>query len=398
MTNIYAALEIGTTRTVLAVGEAKSGGRVKVVAHAEIPSADIRKSQILDIKSVAQSIKSVLKKIETSQNKDTVQIDIGNAFLVVSGDYVKADILTGHIEVESGKVSQRDMEELTQTTREMCAQKDREVLDVIDLSYTLDRIGGIANPCDMSGRMLSLDTLRVSADANRINDARTAANEAHLELRDPLFAAMCAADSTLDETEKRNGALVLDLGGGSTGYAAYINGYPVAASAIAIGGDHISSDISYAFQTTHAVAEELKKREASAILATSKDLSPRVQLGSSPLIETRTISRRALNTVVNLRVKELLGFIRRELENSDLLRQLHAGIVLTGGGAALSGLDALVQKEFGLPVRFGKPIHVDGLSEAENPESFAAIAGALMFAHKHYERKPLFSIFKGLFK
>ncbi|MBR4894482.1 MAG: hypothetical protein IKZ36_04715, partial [Kiritimatiellae bacterium] len=262
MTNIYAALEIGTTRTVLAVGEAKSGGRVKVVAHAEIPSADIRKSQILDIKSVAQSIKSVLKKIETSQNKDTVQIDIGNAFLVVSGDHVKADILTGHIEVESGKVSQRDMEELTQTTREMCAQKDREVLDVIDLSYTLDRIGGIANPCDMSGRMLSLDTLRVSADANRINDARTAANEAHLELRDPLFAAMCAADSTLDETEKRNGALVLDLGGGSTGYAAYINGYPVAASAIAIGGDHISSDISYAFQTTHAVAEELKKREA----------------------------------------------------------------------------------------------------------------------------------------
>ena len=294
MTNIYAALEIGTTRTVLAVGEAKSGGRVKVVAHAEIPSAGVRKSQILDIKSVAQSIKSVLKEIENSQSKAVDQIDIGNAFLVVSGDHVKADILTGHIEVEGSKVSQRDMEEVTQITREMCAQKDREVLDVIDISYTLDRIGGIANPCEMSGRMLALDTFRISADANRIGDARTAATEAHLELRDPLFAAMCAADSTLDELEKRNGALVLDLGGGSTGFVAYVNGHPVHASAIAIGGDHISSDISYAFQTTNALAEELKKKEASAVLAATKDLSPRVQMGTSPLIETRTISRRAL--------------------------------------------------------------------------------------------------------
>ena len=179
----------------------------------------------------------------------------------------------------------------------------------------------------------------------------------------------------------------------------HADGYLAAANCIGVGGDHISSDIAYAFQTTHAQSEDLKKKEASAVLLPSGSASARVQIpGSSPLIETRTISRRALDTVVNLRLKELFSIIRHELEDQDLLHRLHSGIVLTGGGAALKGLDALVQKEFGLPARIGRPIHVDGLSDVENQEAFAAIAGALMYAHKNYETKPFFSIFKGFFK
>lgn len=398
MTSIYAALEIGTTRTVLAVGEAKTGGRVNILTHAEIPSAGVRKSQILDIQSATQSIKSVLREIENKQKKSSDRLDIGNALLVVSGDHIKADLVSGRIQIEGEKVSHRDIEEVIQSSREMGEQKGRELLDIIDLTYSLDKIKGISNPYDMSGRILSLDTLRISADANRINDARTASNEAHLELRDTLFSALCAADATLDETERRNGALVIDFGGGSTGYVAYSNNYPIAANSIAVGGDHISSDIAYAFQTTHNDAEELKKKESSAVLTTSPSLAPRIKLSSSPLMDSRSISRSALNTVVNLRVKELLSFIRQDLESADVLRHMHGGVVLTGGGAALNGLDALVQKEFGLSVRIGKPINVDGLENEPNPESFAAIAGALLFAHRHYERKPLFSILKGFFK
>ena len=191
---------------------------------------------------------------------------------------------------------------------------------------------------------------------------------------------------------------MIDFGGGSTSYVAYSNNYPIAANSIAVGGDHISSDIAYAFQTTHNDAEELKKTEASAVLTTSPDLPPRIKLSSSPLMDSRSISRSALNTVVNLRVKELISLIKHDLESSDVLRHMHAGIVITGGGAALNGLDALVRKEFGLSVKIGKPINVDGLDDEPNPESFAAIAGALLFAHKHYERKPLFSLLKGFFK
>jgi cell division protein FtsA len=399
MTNIYAAIELGTTQTVLAVGEAKTGERLKIIRHAEINSSGVRKSQILNIRQATQSIKSIVKAIEQKQNKNGDSLNIGNAFLVVSGQHIKVDPYCSSVQVEGSKVTNRDIEEVERASQMMILPKERETLDIIYQMYGLDALEGISSPKGMSGRMLRLNTLHIHGDTNRINDARTAASEANLELRDPLFAVSCAADAVLNDSEKRDGTLVLDLGGGSTGYAVYFDGYLAAANAIGIGGDHISSDIAYAFQTTHAQSEELKKKEASAILLPAGVASARVQLpGSSPLIETRTISRRALDTVVNLRLKELFAIIRRELEAQDLLHRLHSGIVLTGGGAALKGLDALVQKEFGLPVRLGRPIHIDGLSDVPNPEAFAAISGALMFAHRNYECKPLISIFKGFFK
>lgn len=399
MTNLYAAIELGTTQTVLAVGKAHTGERLKIIQHAEINSSGVRKSQILDIKQAAQSIKSIVHAIQQKQGRNGDSLDIGNAFLVISGQHVKADPYCGTWQVEGSKVTSHDIDEVERNCQRMVLPKDRELIDIIYQTYGLDNLGGIASPKGMSGRVLRLNTLQIHGDTNRINDARTAANEANLELRDPLFAVSCAAEAVLNDSEKRNGALVLDLGGGSTGYAVYFDGYLAATGAIGIGGDHVSSDIAYAFQTTHAQSEDLKKKEASAVLVPAGGASARVHIhGSSALIETRTISRRALDTVVNLRLKELFSIIRRELEDQDLLHRLHAGVVLTGGGAALKNIDALAMKEFGLPVHIGRPIHVDGLSDVENPEAFAAIAGALMYAHKNYETKPLFSIFKGLFK
>lgn len=399
MTSIYAALEIGTTRTVLAVGEAESGGRLKVVSHAEIPSSGVRKSQIIDINQATQSIRSVLRENEKNQLAAGNAVTIGNAFLVVSGQHIKADPFQGQAQVGGAKVGTADIEEVVRSSRKMALPRDRELLDIVDQAYGLDALGGIHEPNGMSGRILKLDTLQIHADANRINDARTAANDAHLEIREPLFATTCAAEAVLGEHERRNGALVLDIGGGSTGFAAYAEGYLAHAGVIGVGGDHVTNDIAHAFQTTQAQAEELKRHEASAVIGAS-DGEPRVKVpGTTPLMESRTISRRALDTVVNARLKELFLILREKLEDLDLLHRLHAGVILTGGGAAMRGIDTLIQRELGMPVRVGLPVHVDGLSEVRHPEAFAAVAGALLYAHRNYEEKSLFqTIFGGFLK
>ena len=397
--NIYAALEIGTTRTVLAIGEAAVGDKLKVTCHAEIPSTGVRKSQILDINQATQSIRSVLREIEKKQLAVGNSITIGNAFLVVSGQHVKADSFTGTAQIARGKVTAEDMNEVGHNTRAMVLPKDRELLDFVDRAYGVDDIGGISDPKGMSGRVLKLDAIQIHADANRINNARTAANEAHLEIREPLFAATCVGDAVLSDLEKRNGALVLDIGGGSTGFAAYSDGYLAYTGVIGVGGDHITNDIAHAFQTTQAQAEELKIRDASAMIGTNSG-EPRVKIpGSSPLMESRTISRRALDTVVNARLRELFGILREKLEEADLLHRLHAGAFITGGGAAMRGIDTLIQRELCMPVRTGVPINVDGLSDERHPEAFASVAGALLYAHRNYEEKSLFrAIFGGFLK
>ena len=399
MSDLYAALEIGTTRTVLAVGETDGNGRLKITSHAEIPSTGVRKSQILDITQATQSIRSVLQKTEKLQDENGSKVTIGNVFLAVSGQHIKSDSFFGSVQVEKSRVGNEDMNAVLNSARTMTLPKDRELLDIVDQDYVLDNRGGISAPLGMAGSVLKLNTLQIHADRNRIMDARTAAEAAHLEIREPLFAITCAADAVLQDHEKKNGTLVIDLGGGSTGYAVYADGYLVSANVIGVGGDHVTNDIAYAFQTTQSQAEDLKRLESNAIVGGERGASPRVQLtGSSPLMEARAISRRALDTVVNLRLKELFTIIRNELEDQDLTHKLNAGVVITGGGAAQRGIDALIQREFGLPVRTGYPSEVDGFDQTTEAASFASIAGALLYAHRNYEEKSIFKkILKGLF-
>ena len=388
MTDFHAALEIGTTRTVLAIGETNADGRLRVTCHAEIPSTGVRKSQILDIKQATTSIQSVLHEIEKKQSESGSSITLGNAFLVVSGQHIKADPFQGVTAIEGAKVGNEELDAVFSSSRTMQLPKDRELLDIVDQDYEVDSLGGIATPRGMSGRMLKLNTLQIHADRNRINDARTAADDAKLEIREPLFAATCAAEAVLEAHEKRNGVLVLDIGGGSTGYAAYSDGHLAATGVIGVGGDHVTNDIAHAFQTTNSQAEQLKTNEASAIIGGAGLEQQRVKVpGSSPLIETRTISRRALETVVNARLRELFTVIRETLEDQDLLNRLHSGVVLTGGGAAMRDIDALVSRELAMGARIGRPIHVDGLDGEDFPAAYAAISGALLFASRNYEEK-----------
>lgn len=400
MTDFHAALEIGTTRTVLAIGETNADGRLRVTCHAEIPSTGVRKSQILDIKQATTSIQSVLHEIEKKQSESGSSITLGNAFLVVSGQHIKADPFQGVTAIEGAKVGNEELDAVFSSSRTMQLPKDRELLDIVDQDYEVDSLGGIATPRGMSGRMLKLNTLQIHADRNRINDARTAADAAKLEIREPLFAATCAAEAVLESHEKRNGVLVLDIGGGSTGYAAYSDGHLAATGVIGVGGDHVTNDIAHAFQTTNSQAEQLKTTEASAIIGGAGLDQQRVKVpGSSPLIETRTISRRALDTVVNARLRELFTVIRETLEDLDLLNRLHAGVVLTGGGAAMRDLDALVSRELGMGARIGRPIHADGLDDEKFPAAFAAVSGALLFASRNYEEKGVIdSLLKRFFK
>lgn len=402
MISIYAALEIGTKRTVLAVGEAEQGERLRVTSLASIPSGGVRKSLITDLANASRSVRSVLHEVENDQLRKGSHLTIGNAYLVVNGQHIKADSFTGTAQIARDKVSREDIDEVVASAHSMTLPRERVLLDIVDGTYSVDDFTGVTSPKGMSGRILRLGSLHIHADANRVNDAKTAAGEAHLEIKDSLFAATCAADAVLSEAERSAGALVLDLGAGSTGYALYDGGVLVAAGVLGVGCDHITNDIATAFQTTQGQAEMLKTAEASALLGGSEGASPRVGVpGASPLMEQRTLSRHALNTVVNARCREMADMVREALEEAEMLYRLHGGIILTGGGAQLSGLPELLKRELGAEVRIGEPQHVDGLEDFQvSPCAAAEISGALMYAQANSDDGGgmMKSLFGGLFK
>lgn len=396
LTDPVAAIEIGTSRTAIAIAEPLGPGRINIVARGDIPSSGVRKSQITDINQATVSVSSVLKNLESQSG-----YSIGHAALAVSGPQIRTKQMVTQWQIDRC-VSENDLAEIYNRSCDTGLEDDRLLLDVSELGYGLDGLDGITSPKGMSGRLLKLRTLVVHGSRARINDARTAATDAKLEISESYFAGRCAAEAVLTPEDKTAGTLVIDLGGGSTSYVAFAEGRMVHAGVLGVGGDHVTNDVKLAFSLTQSQAESVKK-SASAIF--SPERTGRVEIPSSlTSSDGSTISMRALDTVVNARLGELLSIIRDTMEGDGLLHRLGGGVVLTGGVAQTANITSLARNVFGGIVRIGTPIpEIEGLSKDEFPARYATIAGALLLEQRNSGEQSLFEplshlwrkIFKG---
>ncbi len=387
-----AALEVGTTRTMLAIAEPLGPGRINVVACGGIPSSGVRKSQITDMSKASVSIASVLKSLG-----DENGYLIGRAALAVSGPQVRVEADVTPWQVDK-VVTENDITEVYNRSCDNRVGADRVLLDVSELGYGLDEMDGIASPKGMSGSLLRLKTLAVHGSKARVDDAKAAAASAKLEISESYFAGRCAAEATLTPEDKASGTLLVDLGGGSTSFAAFCDGRMVYAGAIGVGGDHVTNDIRRAFSLSRQQAETAKF-SASAVFTPGR--SGRVEVPTSlTSSESSSIPMRSLDTVVNARVGELFSILREQLDGAGVLHRLTGGTVLTGGGARLANVAALAHSVLGGKVRVGSLVpEIEGdIARDEFPAQYATIAGALLLEQRNSEEQsfldPLRSIFR----
>ena len=369
-----AALEIGTTRTVIAIAEPLGEGRLRVSAYDGIPSSGVRKSQIVDVAQARYSVSSVQKKLVSQFDYAVAQ-----AYLVISGPQIRTQESSVQIPLQRGVVGDEDIEEIGERMYDIALPAERQALEVARLSYGLDDIENIVSPKGMSGHILKLRTLCIHGSAQRIADAKSAADAAKLEILDVCYAGTSAAAAVLTPQQKRDGALVIDLGGGSTNFTAWADGRLLYADVIGVGGDHVTEDIRDAFTISVAQAEQLKFSSASAMIGPD-DGSVRIPIpASTPGFNAASISLRALNTVVNARLSELFTIVRTKIDEANLLHRLNAGVFLTGGGSSMKNILPLASNVFGRAVRLGQIVpEVEGLEQEKNPAALATIVGTLI--------------------
>jgi len=369
-----AALEIGTSRTLIAIGEPLGGGRMRIAAYDSIPSSGVRKSQIVDVAQARYSVASVQKKLVTQFDYAVAQ-----AYLVVSGPQIRTDQFSVQVQLPRATVTDEDIEEIGERMYDVALPQDRQALEIARLSYGLDDLDNVTSPKGMSGHLLKLRTLCIHGSAQRIADAKNAADAAKLEILDVCYAGTSAAAAVLTPQQKRDGALVIDLGGGSTNFTAWADGRLLYADVIGVGGDHVTEDIRYAFSISLAQAENLKNTSASAMIGPD-DASVRIPLpASTPGFNDASISLRALNTVVNARLSELFTIIRTKLDEVNLLHRLNAGVFLTGGGSSMKNILPLASNVFGRAVSIGQIVpEIEGLENEANPSALATIVGTLI--------------------
>ncbi|MCA1807987.1 MAG: cell division protein FtsA [Kiritimatiellia bacterium] len=388
------ALEIGTAKVCTLVGEVREDGNILITGIGQTPSFGVRKGQVVNLEKVVECVRIAIQGAE-----EIGQVDIREVNLVVAGGDIQSLVNPGCVPVFDASlgVTQDDISEVMQIARTVNLPPDREILHSIAQKYSVDFQTGILNPEKMQGSRLSLDMLIMHGSRSLLGHFVNAVHNLGLDVTDIAYAGLCAALATLTPEQKECGALLLDLGAGTTSYIVYADEVIADAGVLAVGGDHITNDIAQGFNLPLKRAENLKHNSGTAILEENASFQ-RITIPAEVGFSACSVSAMDLYMIIYARVEEIFMLVQQNLEKKGLLRQLGAGVILTGGGAKLKGITDAAERVFDMPCAIGRPKNFSGMSNAYEGAEYAAPLGMIRYALKNARQAPDGGIWKGMFK
>lgn len=368
-----------------------------ITGMGEHPSTGVRKGEIIDLENAGICLRSALSMAEESG-----KVSIRSVHLAITGGHIRSLVNRGMAPVldAEGEITGEDIEEVKEVARAVNLGPGREIIHTICQHFRIDDRQLVVNPEGMEGAKLSVDMLVLHGVGSILHNTVRVATAIPVEVEDVIFSGLCSALAVLTPEQKKIGVVVIDLGGGTTDYVAYAGNILAAAGTLGVGGDHITNDIVLAFNIPTKRAERLKCESGRAIVCPD-EADQRVTLPAEVGFPGGSFKLDSLNTVIHLRVEEILTTIRKKLESEGILRRIGAGVVFTGGGARLRDMETLAQRVFDMPCSTGKPINVSGLTTATEGPEYATCSGLIQYGFKFSsDRRPAAGIgdwLKGLF-
>ena len=272
--------------------------------------------------------------------------------------------------------------------REVSIPSQNAFLHSIIQHYHVDGQDGVLNPVGMLGQKLEADFHIIHGVRTRIQNTIRCVKELPLEVEDVVFSALASAQVVLTPHQKSLGALVIDIGGGTTDYILYVDGAVKQSGVLGVGGDHITNDISMGLRIPMTRAEKLKIEEGSVTLGNCLP-GETVLLRDDSGFAGKEIERETLNTIIHLRLRETFELLKRKLDEEPFINLIGEGIFITGGCSHLQGIEHLAEEVFELPARVAHAQTMSGLTSAfENPQ-FSAAIGLIKYAQAvQIDRRP----------
>ena len=381
---IYVGLEIGTSKVCVVVGEVRSDGAIKILGVGQHPTVGVRKGEIVDFETAQQCLHDALVKAE-----DRSDVMVKNVFLAITGSHIESLNNRGTIRIsdDQTEISLENLEEVKEIARDVSLPKENAYIHSIIQHYYVDGQEKVLNPVGMLGQKLEADYHIIHGVKNRIQNAIRCVREVPLEVEDIVFSPIAAAQVVLNREAKQQGALLIDIGGGTTEYVLYIEGAVMASGCIGIGGDHLTNDLSIVFKLPINRAEKLKVERGSAKIDLM-DPDALIDLEADSHFKGSKIEQLELNQVINARLRETFQLLKQRLDQTGELPKVGKGIYLIGGTSQLSGIDELVEQVFDLPVQRSSSASMSGPAAIfENPQ-YATPVGLIRYAQLLEEQRP----------
>ncbi|MEY4243098.1 MAG: cell division protein FtsA [Verrucomicrobiota bacterium] len=374
-TKIHVGLEIGTSKTCMVVGEVKADSAVKILGIGVTKTAGVRRGEIYDFSQVRTSIKDALAKAE-----DSSDVEIGSVLLSVTGAHIQGVNSTGTYRLPDGEptVTPDHVEEACKIAREVHIPLEHLYIHPIIRGFRLDGLEHSTRPVGLFGKTVEADFHIIHGIGSRLQNSIKMVREIPLEVESIVFAPIATAQMALDREQRQRGALIIDMGGGTTDYALYLDGSIAASGCIPVGGDHITNDIHLVTGLPFSKADLMKIKEGNA------SANPVHSVGTAKLTDDRgfaevEVNRSVLNEVIRQRLEETLRLVHQRLPAGSV-EAIGTGVFLTGGSSLMRGFGELAYDVFKRDIYRPEAPEISGSQASFKDPHYATAIGLIRYA------------------
>lgn len=363
MSKIIGAVEIGTSQAKALIGEVGDAGSLSIVGMATRRNEGMRKGEIVDFRKAASAVHAALEEAEKMSGTT-----VDSVYLAQTGSHLRGHMLRGSASVSSSdnRVSSHDVQRAAIEAKRRQPDEGRSYVHHVRTPIILDD-KMIDDPVGMMGKKIDLGYWSIDGDDQAIQSGLNVISNYSLEVNDLILSSIASATMVAGPDLRRAGTLVIDMGAGVTDFVLYRQGYVAYTGVIPVGGDHVTGDISMGLRVLEPYAEKLKLEYGQATPLADEQAED-VWIIGNKTIGDRAVPRKAIADVVHVRIAELFEIICKELGPLLKPENLQGGILLTGGGSQLKGVEEVASKVLGQPVRrAGFPTGIsDELAQPEN--------------------------------
>lgn len=348
MGDLIVSIDIGTSKICAMAGRVGKNSQLDIAGKGMVQCSGVKKGIIVDIESTAASIRSAVEEVETAAN-----LKVGSAYVNIHGMHVNVINNKSWLGISSGnrEITQRDVENVLYSVRDIEIPEDRQLIDVIPRQFIIDGYDEIIDPVGMVGTQLAVDADIIAGKITSVQNIVKSIERADIRIDGIVAEAFATGEIILTPDEKDMGVIMLDVGGGVTDISVYQGKRLVFYDSIPVGGDHITNDIAIGLRISAAEAEKIKRQFELALTSLIKNDQEITVLDINEN-KKKNVKVSEVVEIIEARVYEIFSLCSTQLRKAGVGSKLGGGVVLTGGGISyVDGNKQLAQEVFELPVR-----------------------------------------------
>lgn len=379
----YVGLDIGSSKITVVVGEPDDEGVISIIGVGVSRNTGIKRGVVTEIE---ETVSGISEAIEMAEGLSGSQI--ASATVNINGGHISSINSKGVVAVARAdqEISKNDIIRAEDAAQAVQIPANKEIIHVIPRFFNVDNGEAVKDALGMTGVRLEVETHLVAVSQQAMKNLTKVVTQAGVNIEDIVVSPLAAAKAVVTKRQRELGCVLVDLGATTTGIAVFIDDSVLYTKVFPVGAASITNDIAIGLRTSVDVAEKVKIKYGYAVSADVKE-TEKIDLSAIDINEEAIVTQKNVAEMIQDRLEEIFTLVRDELRRINYDTLLPAGIIITGGGSKLNGIDELAKSFFKLPVNIGKPHSLGGLTEKIYDPSYSTAVGLLLYSFEEGENK-----------